>query len=166
MKKEKIGRKPAWDKFVEVVTAIRNLRQSVNIKPKDEVRVELFSDNHELIKYFRSNAKNFLELARVSDLKVGSKELTRPTKSIMSATSYAEIFLPLDGVIDLQDQINRLEKELTKTLADHAKVESKIKNENFMKNAPEEVRAEVLGKDQEFRDKIASLKANLGQFKS
>jgi valyl-tRNA synthetase len=154
------------NKFVEVVTAIRNLRQSVNIKPKDEVSVEIFSDNHELVTYFRSNTKNFFELARVKDLKVGSKELTRPTKSIMSATTYAEIFLPLDGVIDLQEQINRLEKELAKTLADHAKIEAKIKNENFMRNAPEEVRAEVQGKDSEFREKIDSLKANLGQFKS
>ncbi len=165
----------AWDfttdqdqmnKFIEVVTAIRNLRQSVNIKPKDEVKVEIFSDNHELVVYFRNNAINFQELARVTDLKIGGKELTRPAKSIMSATAYAEIFLPLEGVIDLDDQIKRIEKELSKLVADHAKVESKIRNENFMKNAPEEVRIEVMNKDNGFREKIGSLKSNLVQFKS
>jgi valyl-tRNA synthetase len=104
-------------------------------------------------------------LARVTDLKIGSKELSRPTKSIMSATTFAEIFLPLEGVIDLQDQINRIEKELTKTVNEHSKVDSKIKNENFMKNAPEEVRAEVHAKESELREKIKSLSENLAQFK-
>jgi valyl-tRNA synthetase len=152
------------NKFIEVVTAIRNLRQSVNIKPKDEVKVEIFSDNHDLIVYFRTNKINFFELARVSELKVGSKELTRPTKSIMSATSFAEIFLPLEGVIDLGEQIKRIEKELAKTVLDHSKVDAKIKNENFMKNAPEEVRKEVRTKEAEFLAKIESLRNNLAQF--
>jgi valyl-tRNA synthetase len=154
------------NKFVETVTGIRNLRQSVNIKPKDEVTVEVFADNMDLINYFRENAVNFSELARVKYLKVGNKELNRPSKSIMLATTFAEIFLPLEGVIDLQEQINRLEKDLDKTLKEYSKYETKIKNENFMKNAPEEVRAEVQTNEALLREKIESIKNNLIQFKS
>ena len=152
------------NKFIEVTTAIRNLRQSVNIKPKDEVKVEIFSDHHELVTYFRNSSNNFLELARVKDLKVGSKELTRPTRSVMSVTAYAEIFLPLDGVIDLDEQINRLKKELTKAQTEHSKLLAKKNNENFMKNAPPEVRDEVLSKEIEFSEKVDSLQASIAQF--
>ena len=104
------------NKFVEVVTSIRNLRASVNIKPKDEVNVELFTDHQDLVTYFRDNVVNFQELARVKDLTVGNKELNRPNKSIVNILTHTEIFLPLDGVIDLKDQIQRLEKELLKTV--------------------------------------------------
>lgn len=154
------------NRFVETVTGIRNLRQSVNIKPKDEVNVEIFTDNHELVMYFRENTVNFAELARVKDLKVGNKELNRPAKSIMMATTFAEIFLPLEGVIDLTEQIARLEKDLDKTMKEYSKYEAKMKNENFMKNAPEEVRAEVQSNEQMLREKIDSLRENLAQFKS
>ena len=154
------------NKFVEVVTSIRNLRASVNIKPKDEVSVELFSDNQDLVTYFRNNLINFKELARVKELKVGSKELNRPNKSIMNILTHTEIFVPLDGVIDLKEQITRLEKELTKTEADYKKYEAKLKNENFMKNAPENVREEVITNERELREKIQGLKENLVQFKS
>lgn len=154
------------NKFVEVVTSIRNLRASVNIKPKDEVNVELFTDNQDLINYFRKNLVNFQELARVKDLKVGNKELSRPSKSIMNITTHTEIFVPLEGVIDLKEQIARLEKELSKTEADYKKYEAKMNNENFMKNAPENVREEVKRNEAELREKINGLRENLAQFKS
>ena len=154
------------NKFVEVVTGIRNLRASVNIKPKDEVNVELFSDNYDLIEYYRANLVNFQELAKVKDLKVGNKELNRPNKSIVNITTHTEIFVPLEGVIDLKEQISRLEKELNRTEADYKKYEAKLKNENFMKNAPENVRAEVIQNESELREKISSLKENIAQFKS
>ena len=154
------------NKFVEVVTNIRNLRASVNIKPKDEVNVELFTDNHDLVNYFRANFVNFQELARVKDLKVGSKDLNRPSKSIMNITTHTEIFLPLEGVIDLKEQITRLEKELAKTTADYKKYETKMNNENFMKNAPENVREEVKLNEAELREKMNGLKENLVQFKA
>lgn len=153
------------NKFVETVTAIRNLRASVNIKPKDEVNVELFTDNHDLVTYFRNNTVNFMELARVKDLKVGNKELNRPSKSIVNILTHTEVFVPLEGVIDLDEQIKRLEKELTKTEADYKKYEAKLKNENFMKNAPENVRLEVETNERELREKVEGLRESIAQFK-
>jgi valyl-tRNA synthetase len=154
------------NKFIEVVTSIRNVRASVNIKPKDEVNVELFCDSHELISYFRNNLINFQELARVKNLKVGSKDLNRPSKSVMNLTSHTEVFVPLEGVIDLSEQIARLEKELAKTTIDFNKNEAKINNENFMKNAPENIREETRRTKIELTEKMNSLNENLNQFKS
>jgi valyl-tRNA synthetase len=153
------------NKFVEVVTAIRNLRASVNMKPKDEVNVELFTDNHELLTYFRSNIVNFQELARVKDFKAGSKELNRPSKSVMNILTHTEVFLPLEGVIDLTEQIKRLEKELEKTEKDYQKSLNQMNNENFMKNAPENIREDVKKAEFELREKLASIRENLVQFK-
>ena len=154
------------NRFVEVVTGIRNLRASVNIKPKDEVSVELFTDNQDLITYFRANLVNFQELARVKNLSVGNKELNRPSKSIVNVLTHTEIFVPLEGVIDLKEQVLRLEKELAKTVVDYKKYESRMNNENFMKNAPESVREEVIQGERDLKEKINSLEENLTQFKN
>jgi valyl-tRNA synthetase len=154
------------NKFIEVVSGIRNLRASVNIKPKEEVSVELFCDAQELIAYFRSNLINFQELARVKQLSVGNKNLNRPSKSIVNILSHTEIFVPLEGVIDLKEQIARLEKELGKAIVDYKKYESKLNNENFMKNAPENVREEVISGERELSEKVKTIEENLNQFKN
>lgn len=154
------------NKFVEVVTLIRNLRASVNVKPKDEVAIHLFSDHADLQKYFKASNKDFTELARVKELHIEPKSAARPPKAIMLATTHTEVFLPLEGVIDLGEYTKKLEKELTKTEADYGRLEVKLKNENFMKNAPPEVSAEVRKSASDLQEKIQALKNNLKDFKN
>lgn len=152
--------------FVETVTGIRNLRASVNIKPKEEVPVNLFTDDKNLQDYYNSNKQNFVDLARVGELKVLSKSEFRPAKSVMKATTHTEIFLPLEGVIDLSEQISRLEKDLKKTEKEFMKYDKKINNQKFMENAPDEVKAEVKANAEELSAKISSIQENLNNFKS
>ena len=154
------------NKFIDVVTTIRNLRASVNIKPKDEVRVELFSDDDALIEYFKKSSSEFKDLARVVTLEVNKKDAKRPGKSIMGATTHTEVFLPLEGVIDLADQISRLQKELKKVEKEFTKYDKKLNNEKFMSNAPDEVVVEVREKHNEFEGKLKSIQDNLENFKS
>lgn len=154
------------NKFIEVVTCMRNLRASVNIKPKDEVNAELFSDSTDLLNYFNNNSKYFYELAKVKTIKSFSKDSDRPSKSIMAATTHSEIFIPLEGVINLDDQIKRLEKDLLKANKEYSKLEGKLNNKKFISNAPEEVVIEVKSKANEFKDKIDSLTDNIIKFKN
>lgn len=152
------------NRFVEVVTLIRNLRMSVNIKPKDEIDVSLFSDEQGILDYFKKNETFLKDLARVKVLTVSPKSGTRPLKSLVAATSFCEIFLPLEGVIDLKDQIARLNKEIQGAENEWNKQNAKISNSNFAANAPAEVVAEVRAKADELKKKIDSLKANLERF--
>ncbi|MBK26672.1 MAG: valine--tRNA ligase [Halobacteriovorax sp.] len=154
------------NRFIETVTGIRNLRASVNIKPKEEVPVELFTDDDELLKYYSENLQNFTDLAKVGSLKVSSKTDKRPGKSVFKATTHTEIFLPLEGVIDLTEQISRLEKDLKKTEKEFLKYDKKLNNEKFMNNAPDDVKAEVRENAKEFEEKLKSIKENLKNFKS
>ncbi len=154
------------NRFIETITGIRNLRASVNIKPKEEVPVELFSDDEELVKYYSENLQNFRDLAKVGSLKVSDKSNQRPGKSAFKATTHTEIFLPLEGVIDLGEQIARLEKDLKKTEKEFLKYDKKLNNEKFMSNAPDEVKIEVRENAKEFEEKLNSIKENLQNFKS
>ncbi len=153
-------------KFIDVITSIRNLRSSVNMKPKEEIKVSLFTDDTKLQSYFLDNKDSFLGLAKVKELTVLNKSEVRPTKSVMLATTHTEVFLPLEGVIDLNDQIKRLEKDLLKTQKEFDKNQKKLSNEKFMQNAPKEVLEEVNIKSKELEEKINSINENLKNFKS
>lgn len=151
--------------FIEVVTHIRNLRASVNIKPKDPITVQLFSDHKEVLAYFKENALGLKDLVRATDLKLSPKSAARPKKSIVAATAQTDIFVPLEGVIDLNEQIQRLEKELGRAEKELNGLEKKLGNERFMQNAPAEVVSESREKQKILLDKIEALKANIENFK-
>ncbi|EQC44435.1 valyl tRNA synthetase tRNA binding arm [Bacteriovorax sp. BSW11_IV] len=84
----------------------------------------------------------------------------------MLATTHTEIFLPLEGVIDLNEQISRLEKELVKTQKEYEKYAKKISNAKFMDNAPPEVVTEVRENAASLEEKMKSIEENLKNFKN
>jgi valyl-tRNA synthetase len=142
------------------------LRASVNIKPKQEISANLYTDDNELVEYFKNSQDGFQNLAKVSSLSITSKSSERSAKSIMSATSHTEIFVPLEGVIDLAEQITRLEKDLAKTQKELTKLNGKLSNERFVANAPKEIIEETNMKRDKLAEKVSSLESNLKSFKS
>lgn len=151
-------------KFIEIVTAIRNLRNTVQIKPKDEVEIRFFTDDEELAKYFFKSRGFLKELAKVSSGKIKDKNEERPKKSIMKATSHTEIFLPLEGVIDLENFIGKLKKDKEKAQKDFDKVDKKLQNPKFIENAPEDVVEKVKAEAQDFKNKLDSINNSLENF--
>lgn len=152
------------NRFVEVVTTIRNLRQSVNIKPKDEVDVRLFTDDRKFAKFLFDSRFFLSDLAAVKSGTIRPKNDERPKKSISSATTHSEIWIPLEGLVDLGEQINRVKKDIEKTQGDYQRIESKLSNSTFMSNAPEDVVQDVREKARQFQEKLQSLQTILGQF--
>jgi len=154
------------NQFIEVISCIRNIRSAMNIKPKEEVAIQLFTDNKELSKYFSDNHNNFYDLARTNKITIKEKSEDRPGKSSMLATTHTEIFLQLEGVIDLAEQITRLSKELNKTSSELQKLEKKLANTKFVDNAPDEVINEVKKKARAYKEKALSLEKNIENFKA
>ncbi len=154
------------NKLIEIVSNTRFLRQSVNIKPKEEVNIKLFTDENDLTRFLNDNLAGIKDLAKANDVQILSKESARPDKSIMKATTHTEIFLPLEGVIDLTQQVSRLEKDLLKATKEYEKYEKKINNEKFIANAKPEVVQEVKEKASELKEQIDSIKDRINTFKN
>jgi valyl-tRNA synthetase len=152
------------NQFIEVTTGIRNIRSSVNLKPKDEVDVRLFTDDSHLAKFIYESRHFLKDLANVKSGTIRSKKFERPKKSASLATTHTEIFIPLEGLIDLNEQISRIKKDLEKTQNEYKKVEAKLNNNNFMQNAPDEVVFEVKDKARLFQEKLTSLNQILESF--
>jgi valyl-tRNA synthetase len=151
------------NEFIEVVTTIRNLRQTANLKPKDEVDIRIFTNSHDLAGFLFKSRWYLKDLAGVKSGRILSKNHSRPSKSISNALTHSEIFLPLEGLVDIQEHVKKVEKEREKTKIEKDKVEAKLTNDNFMSHAPPEVVAEVHAKSKGLEEKIKSLNLILEQ---
>ena len=122
--------------LIEVVTKVRNLRQGVNLSPKQEVRLEIFTDHQGLSRYLQQNAHALATLVRVSDLKIKAREGERPAQSLAASTALCDLFIPLAGLVDIHEQRQRLAREARKVESELAKFERKLANSQFLAQAP------------------------------
>ena len=151
--------------LIEVVTALRNLRSSFGISPKEQVPVHLFTNNKELEQYFLSQKQSLMELMGASEVYIKSvvaNDKERPSQSLMYATSHTEVFLPVSGIINMDEQIKRLEKSLAKSQKIWNKLQVKLNNDQFIQNAHPDAVEKTKKEAQELENKIAIINKQIG----
>ncbi|MFZ5947440.1 MAG: valine--tRNA ligase [Stygiobacter sp.] len=133
--KNKIDEKAEQEiSFVQgVVTAIRNIRGEMNIPPSKSINVFLKSSQITVAqeKYIKS-------LVKIEDFIV-DENLDKPKASASAVVKGCDIFVPLEGLIDVNVERQRIEKEIARLLNSYNGVRKKLENENFVSKAPAEV---------------------------
>ncbi len=119
-----------------VILGLRNIRGEMNLSPAKLVPVLFIGTNKD---EKRIEAYKFLLqfLAKVNSIEPLSSQ-----KRPLAATALVgnlEILIPMEGLIDKNAEIARLQKEIDKLKKDLEKTNQKLSNENFIKNAPQEV---------------------------
>ncbi|NMB82761.1 MAG: valine--tRNA ligase, partial [Ignavibacteria bacterium] len=116
-----------------IITAIRNIRGEMNIPPSKNINVILKTDkiNEEQISYIKS-------IVKIDQLTVDPK-IEKPKASASSVVKDCDIYIPLEGLIALNVERNRLEKEIARISGSLEGVKKKLSNEGFVAKAPAEV---------------------------
>jgi valyl-tRNA synthetase len=137
---------------VDIVTAIRNIRGEMNIPPSKKITVMLKSNevSERQIDYIK-------KLARVEELKAG-ESITKPKASASAIVKSSEIYIPLEGLIDLDVERQRLQKEITRLEGSLAGIEKKLSNEKFINGAPAEVVEKERTKQRDWQENLRKLK--------
>jgi valyl-tRNA synthetase len=133
--------------FFEVVTNIRNLRSNKNISPKVALPLAIKTDNQGLYQKFEgllAKLANVSEITYTTDKADGMSFLVKAD----------EFFVNLAGELDVEAEIENLQKELEYTLGFKKSVEAKLSNERFVQNA----KADVVDKE---RQKLADAEAKI-----
>ncbi|MDF1580455.1 MAG: valine--tRNA ligase [Desulfuromonadales bacterium] len=125
-----------------VVKAIRNIRGEMDVPPGKQIVAILDCKTAEVAAIINENAAYLTPLARVGELICGVA-VARPEKAATQVVGDVEVLLPLAGLVDVAEEIKRLEKEISKVQKDVDLFSKKLSNEKFVANAP----AEVLDKD-------------------
>jgi valyl-tRNA synthetase len=142
-----------------VIRAIRNLRTELNCPPGKEVKVIFCGEDSDLA-FLRAQQPYFKSLARVGAaefLGVGD----RPKGVATAVVGTTEIYLPLDDLVNLDEERARLAKEVGKIEDELARVQKKLANADFVARAKEEVVDKERQKANQFEDKIRTLKSSL-----
>jgi len=121
----------------EIVGSIRNLRSEMNIPParKAQVLIRTSGPEGDLI---RAQAELIALLGKAEPLEAGPG-VKKPAVSASTVVRSHEIFLPLAGLIDVETERKRLERELEKVIRDFDQSMRKLQNEDFLGKAKKDV---------------------------
>jgi valyl-tRNA synthetase len=123
------------------IQGIRTIRSELNVSPKVEIclYVKSSNDNHRAL--LSTHQTLLFSLAKVNAIHWVKNEDT-PPPSATTVIDELECFVALEGLIDIESECKRLNKELEKLSKDIARFEGKLNNDNFIAKAPEAVIAE------------------------
>ena len=144
----------------EVIGAVRNVRGTMRIPPAKKADVVIKVGDADKQRLLEDSAPYIQELARVETLTAGP-DVTRPNASGTAVLTDAEVYVPLEGLIDLEVERERQQKELDKIEKLLGGLEKKLQNAKFLENAPAEVVEHERQKQADYTTTASRLKETL-----
>ena len=145
--------------LMDVITAVRNIRASLNVSPGKEASLTIRGDEKKC-NILRSNENYLRRLAKLEDIQSGEK-VEKPAQSATAVVQGMELFVPLAGLIDLSKEIDRLERQIQDMKGRLSAVSRKLENKKFVERAPENVISHERDKMQKYESDLSKLQKNL-----
>ena len=145
--------------LMDVITAIRNIRASLNVSPGKQASLTIRGDKKKC-NMLRSNENYLQRLAKLDDIQSGEKA-EKPAQSATAVVQGMELFVPLAGLIDLSKEIDRLERQIQDMKGRLSAVSRKLENKKFVERAPENVISHERDKMQKYESDLSKLQQNL-----
>jgi len=139
----------------ELITAIRNIRGEMNIAPSKNISVHIQGGS-----LSEHQAVYIKKLGRVDEL-LADPDLQKPHGAASAVVRGNNIYIPLEGLIDLSIERSRLEKEIVRVEGSLNGVNKKLQNEKFVNNAPAEIIEKERQKLADWEEKLSKLKVML-----
>jgi valyl-tRNA synthetase len=143
----------------KIITGIRSIRAENKIEPAKKLNVMMSAGD--TVTLWQENAEVIKGLARLESLIIEEKT-EKPANAIGFVESGVEVFISLEGVLDVAKEKERLTKEIAQLKGYVAGLEKKLSNKEFVNNAPAEVVEKEKAKLEEGKSKLEKLE---GQFK-
>lgn len=142
------------DYIKDIIRLIRNRRQEMNIENKNKSQTVIKVLNQDAGRAVEENKGHLLNLAFSESVSVEDESFEMDSENVSIVVDGAEIFLPLNDLVDYNKEYERLNNEREKTISEIKRASSKLANEKFVSKAPEKL-------VQEERDKLESYEAIL-----
>lgn len=149
------------DTIMEVVKAVRNMRAEVNVPPgkKSEVILQVAAENVKAV--MEDNIQYLKTLAGAEPAIIQKLSDDKPENAMTAVVNGVEVYLPLKGLIDVEKETARLNKELAGLEKELARITGKLSNAGFVSKAPAEVIAKEKAKERECQEKRVAINDRL-----
>ncbi|MGI6317411.1 MAG: valine--tRNA ligase [Dethiobacteria bacterium] len=149
---------------MQLIRSIRNLRSEIGI-PVGKKAAVILRAPAKYLNLLRQEEVFIQRLAWVEQVTFIDNAERKPSQALTALVDEVEVYLPLEGIIDLAQEISRLEKELQVVEKDLAKVVAKLSNENFLQKAPGDIIEKEKNKQEELGLKREKLLARMAELK-
>jgi len=156
------ARADTFELIQEMISGIRGIKSDYGVGLGKDVRatVSVPAGKTQLAETIRAHADYFEKLASVTELTV-EPSASKPKASASVVVGHCEVFVPLAGMIDLEQERKRLEKEIEEKEGFLQSVEKKLNNQQFVNKAPDEVVERERKKKKDASAELERLEANL-----
>ncbi len=138
--------------IMDAIRNIRNIRAEMNVPPARRAKM-IFVAAGETERATLSEGTSFFQrLAGASEVVVQSDKEGIPADAVSTVIHGAEIFIPLDELIDIEKEIERLNKEKANLEDELKRVEGKLSNQGFVAKAPQKVIDEEKAKQEKYKE--------------
>ncbi len=143
--------------LIDATKAIRNMRAEVNIPTGKKARVVIAADRPEDWQWASKYIQR-LSWADPVEIVGRAEGAEQGRQALASVVTGADIYLPLQGVIDLDKEIARLEKAISDLAKDLLRTEDRLESQEFLSKAPQEIVVSQRKRFLEGKEKVEALK--------
>jgi valyl-tRNA synthetase len=145
---------------MDVIRSVRNIRAEMNLPPGQELSVIIVPKVDTVETRLRTNEAFLRRLARLGSIEY-QYDGERPRGAALVVIEEAEVHVPLAGLVNLQEETKRLNKEIGKVTNELAGVQRKLSDPKFLERAPEEVIEKDRDRAAQLEEKRQSLEKSL-----
>jgi valyl-tRNA synthetase len=142
-------------KIIEILTSLRNLRADLNISYKNEIDIIIDTKNNNLIDFITNYQTEFKRLLKIKSILF--EENTSQKKSAFIVLNDITILIPLDGVVDIEKEIIKLENKKNTYNEKLKSILGKLNNKAFIEKAPDNVIENFRIQEQDMKSSIEKI---------
>ena len=149
------------DLVKDVISAIRNIRGENRIKQNQKIKAFLLPNNDHAQKILGENKDALMRLAGLDECDILADASKQKSAVALISTSLGkvEVVIPLTGLVDFDEEIKRIQKNIEKANKEFMGIQGKLNNENFVKNAPKDIVESDQARIVELKEMIHSLQS-------
>lgn len=151
--------------LIELIKSVRNSRSEVNAPMSSAIDILIKTTSDSTKAIFEGNKDYIERFCHPKHLEI-SEDIQAPTLAMSSVITGAEVYLPLADLIDLGEEVARLEKEAKKLEGEVTRCEKKLGNERFVANAPVDVVDKEKAKLADYQNKLAATNERINVLKA
>ncbi len=149
----------------EAIRGIRNVRTSMNVPPSKKAQVYVVSEKPEMRAIFEEGKLFFASLAYASEVIVQADKSGIADDAVSVVIANANVYIPFAELVDIAQEIERLEKEEKKLAGELARVNGMLNNANFLSKAPAAKIEEEKAKLEKYTQMMEQVKERLAQLR-
>lgn len=148
--------------IINFISEVRSLRAMLNIPAKALINIYFKSLDESYHKFISSNKDVLYRISKIENIIYSDKEIDNSAQILVDDATFQ---VALKGIINIEEELNRLSRDLTKIKNDISFIENKLSNEKFMSRAPKEVIEEQNNRKEILKNRLSRVESAINKLK-